>query len=158
MLARENLVTRLNNESVLLVVEPAASMIGIGGGFLQSRICGNHLARHQILPYAEMFERPLRLCPPELGARHVHFTEAVGLFSNAHYRRVATGCSRCAHGLLLLETSLHNNQPDTYPLGEHIQSCRRSVYACQYSMRAPAHRVRYRLRISSIGVVSTRPR
>src|ERR1700733_14152689 len=61
ILAREDLVARLNNESVLLVVQPTASMIGIGGGFLQSRICCDHLARNQILSYAEMFKRPLRL-------------------------------------------------------------------------------------------------
>jgi hypothetical protein len=34
----------LNNESVPPVIEPTTSMIGIRGGFLQSRIRCNHLA------------------------------------------------------------------------------------------------------------------
>src|SRR5580704_3163245 len=103
MSACENLVAGLNNESVPLVIKLATSMIGIRSGFLQSRIRCDHFARDQILSYAEMFERPLRLCPPQPGARHIDFTEAVGLFAYAHCSRVA-GCTRCAHCRHLLQT------------------------------------------------------
>ena len=89
MLAGEDLVTGLNDQLVPLVVEPPAGVVGIGGGFLQSGVRGNHLARDQILPDAEMFERTLRLRAPQLVARHVDFTEAVGFFANAHCRHVA---------------------------------------------------------------------
>ena len=45
MLAGENLVADLNDQLVALVVEPLAGMVGIGGGFLQGSVCGNHLPR-----------------------------------------------------------------------------------------------------------------
>src|ERR1700757_5007524 len=76
MLAREDLVARLNNEPVPLGVEVAYRMVGMGCGFLQSRISRNHLAWHEILPYAEVFNRPLRLSSPQPGVRYIHFTEA----------------------------------------------------------------------------------
>src|SRR5277367_1113392 len=75
-------------------------MIGIGGGRLEGRVRRNHLARNQILSYAEMFKRPLGLCPSQLGTRHIDFTETVGFFPYAHYRHVA-GCTHCVHCLLL---------------------------------------------------------
>src|SRR5580704_4362143 len=65
MSACENLVAGLNNESVPLVIKLATSMIRIHGGFLQNRIRRDHFARDQILSYAEMFKRPLRVCPPQ---------------------------------------------------------------------------------------------
>src|SRR5229473_4738297 len=55
MLAGEDFITGLNDQLVPLVVEPPAGMIGIGGGFLQNGVRANHLARHEVLPDAEMF-------------------------------------------------------------------------------------------------------
>jgi len=83
MLAGEDFITGLNDQLVPLVVEPPAGMIGIGGGFLQNGVRANHLARHEVLPDAEMFQRALRLCSPQLVARHTNFTEAVGWYAAA---------------------------------------------------------------------------
>src|SRR5258707_28725 len=47
-----------------------------------------------------MFERPLRLRSPQLAARYINFTEAVGFFANAHNFHIAD----CTHCFLLLET------------------------------------------------------
>src|ERR1700692_1314311 len=102
MLAREDLVTDLNNQLVTLVLTPLACVVCIRSGFLQSCVSRDHLARDQILPNVEVFERPLRLRSPQFGARYIHFTEAVGLFPCAHHRQVA-GCTHRTHFLLLLK-------------------------------------------------------
>src|SRR5258708_23912799 len=78
MASCEDLIAGLNDQFVLLVVEPPAGMIGISGGFLQGGVCRYHLARDQILPDAEMFKRPLCLSSPQLVVWHTDFTEAVG--------------------------------------------------------------------------------
>src|SRR5215472_3507734 len=46
---------------------------------------------------AEVLERPLGLCPPELGTRHINFAEAVGFFAHVYYRHIAD----CAHYFVL---------------------------------------------------------
>src|ERR1700735_3710453 len=85
MLASEDLITGLDNQFVPLVVEPTTSMIGISSGFLQRRVRCNHLARNQILSYAEMFKRPLRLCSPQLVAWHINFPEAIGFLPDVRH-------------------------------------------------------------------------
>src|SRR5580692_1814453 len=64
MLASEDFVTNLNDQLVALVVEPFARMVGIGGCFLQRGKRSDHLARDQILAYAEVFQRALGLRSP----------------------------------------------------------------------------------------------
>jgi hypothetical protein len=85
MLAREDLVTGLNNQPVPLVVEPLASVVRVGGGFLQGGVCRDHLARDQVFPDVEMFERPLRLRSPKFGVRYINFAEAVGFLPNVRH-------------------------------------------------------------------------
>ena len=66
VLAAQDLVGDLDDQRVDLVVEPLAGMVGIGRGFLEDGIGGDHLARDQVRADAEMFERPLGLRAPEL--------------------------------------------------------------------------------------------
>src|ERR1700756_1378016 len=56
MLAGEDLITSLNDESVLLVIESTACVVCVGGSLLQSGVCRNHLARDEILADVEMFK------------------------------------------------------------------------------------------------------
>ena len=56
MLASKDLITRLNDQFVPLVVKPPAGMIGISGSFLQDGVRRDHLPRNQIVPDAEMFK------------------------------------------------------------------------------------------------------
>src|ERR1700722_3373409 len=76
--AGENLVARLGNETVDLIVEPLARVIRVGCAFLQDGVCRDHLARNQIGAYAEMLQRPLRLRSPELVGRYFDLAETVG--------------------------------------------------------------------------------
>ncbi len=64
MLAGGYLVTDLNDQLVGLFVEPLAGMVRVGGGFLQNGVCGNHLARDQILADAEVLKGALGLGSP----------------------------------------------------------------------------------------------
>jgi hypothetical protein len=64
VLTGENFVAGLNDQLVLLILEPLAAMVGCGSGFLQDGIGSDHLTRNQILAYAEMFERALCLSTP----------------------------------------------------------------------------------------------
>jgi hypothetical protein len=57
MLAGEDFVASLDNQLVLLIVEPLAGMVCCGSGFLQDGIGGDHLTRNQIFADAEMLER-----------------------------------------------------------------------------------------------------
>src|SRR5262249_26310640 len=81
----EDFIARLNDQSIALIVEPIASMIGGGGCFLQNGIGSNHFARHQILADAEMLKRALSLSAPPLVRRPFNHTKAVGLFSHADH-------------------------------------------------------------------------
>src|SRR5277367_3853846 len=82
MLASEDLTTGLNDQFVPLVVEPPTSMIGIGSGFLQSRIGSDHFTRNQILPNTEVLKRALGLSAPQLVSRNIYFAEAIGFLPN----------------------------------------------------------------------------
>ena len=66
MLASKNLVTDSDNQAVLFVIEPCASMIRVGGGFLQNCVGSNHLTGNQVLTDTEVLKRALRLSTPEL--------------------------------------------------------------------------------------------
>jgi hypothetical protein len=77
--AREDFITSVNYEFVVLIVETVTGMIGIRRSFFQDRECRNHLARDQIFPDAEVFERSLRLRSPQFVAWYIDFTETVGL-------------------------------------------------------------------------------
>ena len=54
-------------------------MIRYGGRFLQRRVGGDHLARHQILADAEVFQGTLRLSAPEFIDGNMDFAEAISL-------------------------------------------------------------------------------
>ena len=79
--AGKDLVADLNDQPVLLVVEPLAGMVGDGGGFLQDGVGGDHLSRDQIRADAEVLKRALGLGAPELVGGNIDFSEAVGFFS-----------------------------------------------------------------------------
>ena len=69
MLAGEDFVAGLHDQFVALIVKPFAVVVGDGGGLLQGRVGGDHLARNQILADAEVFERALGLSAPQLVCR-----------------------------------------------------------------------------------------
>jgi hypothetical protein len=73
----ENFVADLNDQIMALLVEAFSREIGVCGSFFQNGIGRDHFAGDQVLSYAEMFERALRLCAPKLVGRNVHLPEAV---------------------------------------------------------------------------------
>src|SRR5262249_11676774 len=77
----EDFVASLSDQSVPLIVESLAGIVGCGCGLLQNGIGSDHLARHQILADAEMLERTLRLSTPELVRRDFNHTEAICFLS-----------------------------------------------------------------------------
>ena len=81
MLAGKDLVADLTISLKALVVEPPAGMVGDRGGFLQSGVGGDHLARNQILADAEVLKRALGLGAPELVRWDLDLAEAVGFFA-----------------------------------------------------------------------------
>src|SRR5262249_4776032 len=88
MLAGENLVTRLNDELVGLGVESFPGVIGVRGRLLQRRVRGDHLARDQVVPDAEVLERALRLGSPQSVGRDVHLAQTVEFSTyRAHERQ-----------------------------------------------------------------------
>ncbi len=66
VLARENLIAGLDNESEALVIEALPGMIGDGRAFLQCGVSGDHLSWDQMESYAEMLQRTLGLRAPQL--------------------------------------------------------------------------------------------
>src|SRR6516225_6390805 len=81
VLAGEDLVAGLHDQLVASVVQPAAGMVRDGGGLLQDRVAGDHLARNEILADAEMLQRALRLRSPQLVCRYLDNAEAVSFLS-----------------------------------------------------------------------------
>ena len=100
MLAGEDFVADLNDQLVALIVEPLAGMVGVGGGFLQDGVGGDHLARNQILADAEMFERALGLRAPQLVGGNIDLAEAVGFFSSACHYGFLQMCSQMLEAAL----------------------------------------------------------
>src|SRR5262245_39767539 len=82
VLASEDLVTGLDDELAALIVEPVAVVVRDGRGFLQDSVRGDHFARHQVLPDAEMLKRTLGLSAPELVGGYFDNAEAVSLSSH----------------------------------------------------------------------------
>src|SRR5262245_41011620 len=82
MLAGEDFVAGFNNQLVLLIAEPLASMICDRRRLLQNGIRGDHLARHQVLADAEVLERALSLRPPQLVHGDFNHTEAICFFTH----------------------------------------------------------------------------
>src|SRR6202008_3351354 len=82
MLPSEDLVADLNNQVVALLIEALARTIGVGGALLQDGISRDHFAGNQVLPDAEMLERPLCLRTPELIRGHFNHAEAICFLSH----------------------------------------------------------------------------
>src|ERR1700722_15944811 len=82
MLAAQDLVADLNDQSMRPVVETLAGMVGIGRGLLEDGVGGDHLARDQVPPDAEVLERALRLGAPEFVAGNTNLAETVGFDTN----------------------------------------------------------------------------
>src|SRR5271156_1743028 len=57
-------------------------MVGIGSGFLQGGITGDHFAGDQIFADAEVRKRALSLRAPEFVSRNIYFAEAVCFLAN----------------------------------------------------------------------------
>src|SRR5271155_879864 len=57
-------------------------MVGIGSGFLQGGIAGDHFAGDQIFADAEVLKRALSLRAPEFVSRNIYFAEAVCFLAN----------------------------------------------------------------------------
>src|SRR6516225_2122373 len=97
MLAGEDFVADLHNQIVALLIEALAGKVCIGGAFLQNRIGRDHFAGNQILPNAEVFERTLGLCTPELVGGNIYLAETIGFFANVW------------HPILLFDWQLYRN-------------------------------------------------
>src|SRR5260370_13855793 len=82
MAAGEDLITDLDDQLVVLFVEPLAGIVGIGGSFLQNGVRANHFARHEVLADAEVLKRALGLGAPELVSRNVDYAEAISFLAN----------------------------------------------------------------------------
>jgi hypothetical protein len=91
MLTAEDFVANLNDQIVALLVEALASIMRIGGGFLQDGIGSNHFPGNQILPYVEVLKRALGLCSPEFVGRNIHFAEAIGFLAKFCHIRSPLG-------------------------------------------------------------------
>src|SRR6516164_4731715 len=82
VLTCQDLVACLNDQLVTFIIEPFAIVVRDGSGLLQGGIGSDHLARDQVSPDAEMLERTLSLCTPQLVVGNFNDTEAVSLFSH----------------------------------------------------------------------------
>src|SRR5882672_3212200 len=83
MLAIEDFIADLNDQSVDPAIEPFAGMVCVGRRFLQGRISRDHFARYQVLADAEMLERTLSLRAPEFVGGNIYITKAVDFFASA---------------------------------------------------------------------------
>src|SRR5215831_12349955 len=72
VLARENLIAGLQNESEALVIETVPGMIGNGRAFLQCGVSGDHLSWDQMKSDTEMLQRTFGLGAPQLIRRDFH--------------------------------------------------------------------------------------
>src|ERR1700722_13932270 len=82
MLAAQDLVADLNDQSMRSVVETLAGMVGIGRSLLQDGVGGDHLPRDQVLPDAEVLERALGVGAPEFVGGNTDLAETVGFDTN----------------------------------------------------------------------------
>src|SRR6516164_8660051 len=91
MLAGEDLVADLSDQLESLIRQSAPGVVCRGSGALEDGISGDHLARDQVLPDAEVLERALRLRSPELVCGHFDRAEAVGFCTNVFHVALAGG-------------------------------------------------------------------
>src|SRR6266404_4632259 len=97
VLARENLIASLHNESVTLVIEALPGMVGIGRAFLQRGVRRDHLPWDQVLSDAKVLQRTLRLGAPKTIRRDFDFAERVCFDAELTSRRF--GCVHFWFGL-----------------------------------------------------------
>ena len=93
VLAGQDLIADPRDQVDALPIQTAAGVVRRNGTSFQYRVRGDHLARHQVLPNTEMFERPLRLRAPELVRRNLDIAETVRFhpdFDHAGVSRDAT--------------------------------------------------------------------
>ena len=69
MLPGEDFIANLHDQLVTLIVQPLASVVRGGSGFLQGGIGGDHFAWNEVSADAEMLERALGLSAPQLVRR-----------------------------------------------------------------------------------------
>src|SRR5262245_32085538 len=101
MLTRQYFVAGLDDQFVMLIVEPLAGMVRGGRGLLQDRVGGDHLARNQILADAEVLERALSLGTPELIDRYIDHAEAICFFPcSRHVSLLESTVDSCARECL----------------------------------------------------------
>src|SRR6516162_6374466 len=115
VLSGQDLVTGLDDQPVPLVVEPTAGMVGVGRRLFQYGVSRDHLARDEVMADAEMFQRALRLRPPQLVSGHLDHTHAVGYFTNL------------AHVAALLRKTDTNRSICRRPRGRCRRRCRRAA-------------------------------
>src|SRR5262245_7962956 len=75
--ARQDFVASLDNQFISRVIQSPARTVGGRGSLLQDRIARDHFAGNQIRANAEMLQRALGLCSPQLVCRNLDHAEAV---------------------------------------------------------------------------------
>src|SRR5712671_2274308 len=85
MLASEDFVADLNDQIVTLLVEPLTGIVGIGCGFFQGGVGGDHFPGNQILANAEVLKRALSLSAPEFVSSNIYFAETIGFLANVRH-------------------------------------------------------------------------
>src|SRR5262245_18150505 len=88
VLTSQDLVTNLHDELKPPLIEPISGTIRHGSPFLQRRVGGDHLARHQIFADAEVLQGTLRLSAPEFIDGNIDFAEAISLLPRASSLRI----------------------------------------------------------------------
>ena len=91
MLAGEDLVADVSDQLESLIRQSATGVVCRGSGALEDGISGDHFARDQILPDAEVLERALRPRPPKLVCRHFDGAEAFSFRANVFHVALAGG-------------------------------------------------------------------
>lgn len=82
MLASQNFIAHLNNQLVLLIVQPTTLLVDDGGGFFQDGVSTDHLSRNQIRANAEVLQRTLGLQAPKFVHWNLDRAEAVMFCAN----------------------------------------------------------------------------
>src|SRR5215510_4926113 len=92
VLASEDFVADFHNQSIGLSVEPLTSVVGNRCSLLESGVRSDHFMRNEITANAEMLQRALGLCAPQLVSGNINHAEAVCLCSNVgHVMSPASG-------------------------------------------------------------------
>ena len=99
VLTREDFVAGASDEVAGLVIEAPAGMVRRRRRSFQDRVGGDHLARNQILPDAEVLQRPLRLRTPERGCGNLDLAEAVGFKPCVAHAALSFGNGAAEHAM-----------------------------------------------------------